>query len=82
MDRGDIAEIGKAEALYRRPSSEFVARFIGRANHVTARAIVIDRGGADVDIGGAPLRVPGVCDEVATGYVARLLIRSELAPLE
>ena len=30
MNKGVIEQIGTAEDLYRRPASEFVARFIGR----------------------------------------------------
>src|SRR5215475_5838430 len=32
MNRGEIAQVGDAEQLYRRPASAFVARFIGHAN--------------------------------------------------
>jgi iron(III) transport system ATP-binding protein len=39
MNRGVIAQNGTARELYYRPATEFVARFIGRANLLTAAVI-------------------------------------------
>ena len=35
MDKGQIAQIGSPETIYRYPASEFVARFLGFANLIT-----------------------------------------------
>jgi iron(III) transport system ATP-binding protein len=52
MNNGEIAQLGDAEDLYRRPASAFVARFIGRTNLL--RAVVKDAGDghAVIEIGG------------------------------
>src|ERR671936_810579 len=39
MSRGSIVQEGSAETLYVQPASEFVARFIGRVNLLTARVV-------------------------------------------
>jgi iron(III) transport system ATP-binding protein len=52
MNKGEIAQIGDAEALYRRPASAFVARFIGQANLVSAVIASIDDGLVELDISG------------------------------
>src|SRR4029077_20870599 len=39
MERGEVVQDGTAQDLYYRPATEFVARFIGRTNLVTARII-------------------------------------------
>ena len=38
LDRGRVAQIGRAEELYEAPSSRFVAEFIGKTNLVEGRA--------------------------------------------
>ena len=39
MKDGEIRQIGKPWEIYRRPRSEFVARFIGSSNVVTGKAL-------------------------------------------
>jgi ABC-type Fe3+/spermidine/putrescine transport system ATPase subunit len=71
MRTGAIEQVGPPLEIYDRPSSAYVATFIGRANVIAARA----KGGA---IGEAP----GVASRVADGEVA-LVVRPEnvaLAP--
>ncbi len=52
MNKGEIAQIGDAEELYRRPASLFVARFIGQANLIKAVVARIIDGGVELDIAG------------------------------
>jgi len=52
MNKGEIAQIGDAEELYRRPASLFVARFIGQANLIKARIARIADGQVELDIAG------------------------------
>jgi iron(III) transport system ATP-binding protein len=58
MEAGQIAQLDTAEALYRRPTSAFVAGFIGRANllHATVRSVA--DGVAILDVGGEMLTIP------------------------
>src|SRR2546422_506884 len=48
MNRGAIVQEGSAEDLYHRPTSEFVATFVGRVNLVTGK--VVDREGDVVSV--------------------------------
>jgi iron(III) transport system ATP-binding protein len=76
MDRGEIVQVGSAEALYHRPASEFVARFIGRANLLRGRVTAVRDGVVEVDLGGHGVRVAGD-GTVAPGDTVRLVIRPE-----
>ncbi len=51
MERGRIVQDGTAQDLYYRPSTEFVARFIGRANLLQARVL----SASEVEIEGVPV---------------------------
>ncbi len=74
MDRGEVVQDGTAQDLYYRPATEFVARFIGRTNILTARVLSVD----DVEIEG--LRVP-FRSGLAAGTTARLVVRPEMIEL-
>jgi iron(III) transport system ATP-binding protein len=76
MDRGEIVQVGSAEALYHRPASEFVARFIGRANLLRGRVAAVRDGAVEIDMGGRIVRVAGA-GTVAPGDTVRLVIRPE-----
>jgi iron(III) transport system ATP-binding protein len=58
MQAGRIVQLDTAEALYRRPTSAFVAGFIGRANLLRATVESISEGRAILDVGGQKLVVP------------------------
>ena len=53
MNAGRIEQIGTPEAVYERPNSEFVARFIGGSNVLKVKHI----GGRQVDLGGHMLDI-------------------------
>jgi iron(III) transport system ATP-binding protein len=77
MDRGEIVQIGSAEALYHSPDSEFVARFIGRTNLLSGRVAGISDGAVELELGGSTVRV--ACDggKVSAGQTVRLVVRPE-----
>jgi iron(III) transport system ATP-binding protein len=77
MNRGEIAQIGSAEALYHTPASEFVARFIGRTNLVTCRVAAIRDGAVEVEIGGQLLRVRPSSTRLSVGDTVQLVLRPE-----
>ncbi len=71
MDRGSVMQEGSAESLYYRPATEFVARFIGRANLLSAKVV----SASEVRIGNVPA---GLATGRAPGEIVRLVIRPEM----
>jgi len=76
MSEGRVVQEGRAEDLYHRPASAFVAQFIGRVNLLAAR--VLEAGGAEavLDVAGARLRV-AAREPVKAGEIVRLAVRPE-----
>ena len=54
FDDGRIEQIGTPDAIYRRPSSAFAARFVGDANVLSADVRIEQTGGARVVVAGVP----------------------------
>jgi ABC-type Fe3+/spermidine/putrescine transport system ATPase subunit len=77
MRNGEIAQIGDAEELYRRPASVFVARFIGHANLLPASVTSVSAGGVDIDIGGQRHLVWVQCGDLRPGQAVTAVIRPE-----
>jgi iron(III) transport system ATP-binding protein len=74
MERGQVAQEGSAEDLYYRPSTEFVARFIGRANLVSAKTV----SATEVEVHGT--RLP-VASGRPPGSAVQLVVRPEMIDL-
>jgi iron(III) transport system ATP-binding protein len=81
MDRGEIVQIGSAEALYHSPASEFVARFIGRTNLLAGRVAAIDASSVEIALAGQVVRVARSDAKLAVGDPVRLVVRPELIVL-
>jgi len=81
MNRGTIVQEGTAEDLYRRPSSEFVAQFIGRVNLLAARVLGAAPGHVDLEVTGHRLRVADGGLAPAAGESVRLFVRPEALEL-
>ena len=80
MSRGSIVQEGTAEALYVRPASEFVARFIGRVNLLEARVVAASDERVEVEVAGQ--RVTAVATvRPAVGDKARVVVRPETIKL-
>jgi iron(III) transport system ATP-binding protein len=77
MNKGEIAQIGDAEELYRRPASVFVARFIGHANLLSASVTSVGPTGVEIDIAGQPLAVAEAHSELRPGQAVTAVIRPE-----
>ena len=78
MRDGRIEQQGTPEELYRRPASEFSARFFGQVNDVTGVVVAIADGGCQVRLDGGPqVRVAGIAAEL--GKPVRLCLRCERA---
>jgi len=79
MSKGRVEQVGAPEEVYNTPASEFVARFLGASNLLSARCTGISGGEVALEVPGFPhfsipaARAPKV---VSTGPV-RLVIRAE-----
>jgi ABC-type Fe3+/spermidine/putrescine transport system ATPase subunit len=82
MERGVVVQEGKAEALYYRPASEFVARFIGRTNLVTGRVLGVANNRVEVEVEGQRVGSFAGRSGMATGDSLRLVVRPEMVDLQ
>ncbi len=82
MRAGRIVQVGTPRALYERPASVFVARFLGRANilHGLVRAAGSVRAGPQADTGAAE-RTGSTAAGTVDGGSYRRLIETEVGPL-
>ena len=82
MRAGRIVQVGTPRALYERPASVFVARFLGRANilHGSVRAAGSVRAGPQADTGAAESTGSTAAGSIDGGAYRRL-IETEVGPL-
>ncbi len=80
MNEGRIVQIGKAEELYRKPVSRFVAGFLGNANLVRGTALAADGGRVTLDIVGHRWTV-ATDATVTIGSVVDAVVRPEAISL-
>jgi putative spermidine/putrescine transport system ATP-binding protein len=81
FNRGRLEQIGPVEELYERPSTRFVAEFIGETNTISGKLGAAEGGYAVLETADGPLR--GRSQAVlATGSGAALSIRPERIRLE
>jgi iron(III) transport system ATP-binding protein len=71
MDRGQVVQQGTAQDLYYRPATEFVARFIGRANLLDGKVL----SAGEVEIEGVGV---AMATGRAVGQTVKLVIRPEM----
>ena len=81
MERGEIVQVGSAEALYHSPASEFVARFIGRTNLLGGRVAAVDDERVEVTLAGHVVGLARGDAKLSAGDAVRLVIRPELIVL-
>jgi len=82
MDRGSIVQEGTAQALYYRPATEFVARFIGRTNLLTGRVLAASGSRAEIEIEGQRVGWLEGKTAAAPGDLVRLVVRPEMIELQ
>ncbi|HSB09107.1 MAG TPA: ABC transporter ATP-binding protein [Blastocatellia bacterium] len=75
MNAGRIEQIGRAEEIYERPLTEFVAGFIGVSNILEGAIESVADGTSVVRIGDANISVP--TGDVGAGARVRVLVRPE-----
>jgi iron(III) transport system ATP-binding protein len=76
MDSGLIAQIGTAEELYQRPTSKFVAGFLGSANLLRGVVVAADPGTTTLEILGHRWEVASA-SPVARGQSVDAVVRPE-----
>ncbi len=72
MSQGRIEQLGTPTEVYRRPTTAFVARFVGTMNEFHAEVT----GASEVTVAGQRIGAPGASD-MATGSAVSLLVRPE-----
>jgi iron(III) transport system ATP-binding protein len=77
MNKGEIAQLGDAEELYRRPTSVFVAQFIGRTNLINAVVADIENGRVELVIAGQRIVFDGKDVALLPGLPALAVVRPE-----
>ena len=77
MSRGRIAQLGVAEDLYRRPASEFIARFIGQANLIAATVVDVSAAGMVLDMAGVRHTVSTASTGLHPGQRVKAVVRPE-----
>jgi ABC-type Fe3+/spermidine/putrescine transport system ATPase subunit len=80
MERGCIVQQGTPQAVYRRPASPWVARFLGMSNLLPGRVRALDPLEVDTPLGIVTPAEP-VAGGAAVGHAVTLLIRPEGARL-
>lgn len=75
MNAGHIEQLGRAEEIYERPATEFVAGFIGVSNIIEGTVESVSDGRSIIDIGGS--RVGANAAGLTPGQRVRLLVRPE-----
>ncbi len=58
LNKGELIQVGRADEIFRRPETEFVARFV-RSRNVFAGRAVCRNGKCDVNVGDLTIRCPG-----------------------
>jgi iron(III) transport system ATP-binding protein len=82
MNQGRIEQVGPAPEIYKRPTTQFVADFIGKANFLPARVVGVNEGYLQVEtIGGQYLDVPRPEPSSKLGDQATLVVRPEALTL-
>ncbi|KAA3656973.1 MAG: ABC transporter ATP-binding protein [Chloroflexi bacterium] len=79
MNEGRIEQVGPPTEIYRRPTSRFVADFIGRANFVDGVVRGVDNGRLSVESLGVLLDVSAASQDFQVGQKVTLVIRPEMA---
>ncbi len=76
MSKGKVEQIGSPQEIYYRPSSKFVADFIGEANFLDAEVVSVSGERAVIDVVGQTLEVNNFA-KAAPGDKASLVLRPE-----
>jgi iron(III) transport system ATP-binding protein len=81
MNRGRVEQVDTPYAIYRRPTTAFVADFIGKANFVKGRVAGLESGRVRVATLGGSLLLPADSSDATTGDEVTLVIRPDAISL-
>ncbi|MEY4980832.1 MAG: hypothetical protein RL174_170 [Actinomycetota bacterium] len=70
MNKGDIEQMGAPEALYDRPKTAFVAKFLGQSNLFVGEVVSENASSVSIDVAGNKLTVPKARAEKTSGRIA------------
>ncbi len=76
MNAGKIEQAGPPDVVYRRPTSRFVADFIGRANFLSGEVLAVGEDSVDVSLLGVTMQVPAASGH-RVGDTAEVVVRPE-----
>lgn len=82
MDRGRILQVGTPREIYERPSSRFVAEFVGQVTFLSGYVRSAGEGFVEVIVNGVPLQRVPASASVAVGSRVLLLLRPEWVRLD
>ena len=77
MNQGSVVQEGSAMDLYHRPTTDFVAKFVGRVNSVPGRVAAIVDGCPVIDALGTALPARALPPGIAVGAAVQLMVRPE-----
>jgi putative spermidine/putrescine transport system ATP-binding protein len=80
FDHGRVQQIGTPEELYDRPSTRFVASFIGDTNLVSGRAVAVAGGACEVETSSGQVKA-SVREPIAAGTSVVVAVRPERVTL-
>ncbi len=80
MDAGQIAQIGTAQELYQRPSSRFVAGFLGSANLLRGTVVAVEATRTTIELLGHRWELNSKCP-VGSGEAIDAVVRPEALTL-
>ncbi len=70
MNKGQIEQMGAPEALYDRPKTAFVAKFLGQSNLFTGDVVEENASSVSIDVSGVKLTVPKARAEKTSGRIS------------
>lgn len=70
MNKGRIEQMGAPEALYDRPKTAFVAKFLGQSNIFVGEVVESSANSVSINVGGQKLSVPKARAEKHEGRIA------------
>lgn len=77
MNQGEVLQVGVPSMVYERPTSRFVADFIGETNFLAGKIRSVDNGLAEVEIDGLEPIVGVVAGDWPVGSEATMTVRPE-----
>ena len=75
MNAGHVEQMGRAEEIYERPLTEFVAGFIGMSNIIEGTVAEVRDSVSIINVAGAHVAVQG--NDLSAGQRVRLMVRPE-----